>query len=402
MCPVPTTQEKSKNMDNKSKLSRRGFVGTTAAALGYLGVAPAAIGSRTSDWRRSTLRTNPLLQEESDDYDSLVKLNYNENPYGPSESAIASMTEAFKYSMRYGYPDRGVEAAIAEHHGVSRDNILLGAGSGEILEVVGLALLDGGKKVVGVDPTYGAVYSHASGIHADAIRVPLNEDYSQNIPALIRATNKHYREVGFVYVCNPNNPTGRSVSAAEIRQLLDGIPEDVPVLIDEAYHHFVEDPAYASAIPYVLEGRRVVVARTFSKLYGMAAMRLGFAISTPEMIKVMEPYSTGSVNALAKWGAVAAMEDTASQKRVRDVTIALRKQTADELMKMGYDVIPSETNFFMMHTGRPVRDVITAFRKRGVAVGRPFPPMLEHLRVSIGTEKEMVRFMVAFKEIFKA
>jgi len=341
-----------------------------------------------------------LLQEEADDYDALAKLNFNENPYGPSEPVLKAMTKAFKYSMRYGYPDGGVASAIAKHHGVARSNILLGAGSGEILEVVGLTFLDHGKKVVGVDPTYGSVYVHASGIDADAIKIPLLGDYRQDIPALIDATNKHYREVGFVYLCNPNNPSGRTVSAAEVRQLLDGIPEDVPVLIDEAYHHYVEDPEYATSIPYVIEGRRVIITRTFSKLFGMAAIRLGFAISTPEMIDLMRPYSTGSVNALVKWGAVAAMEDTEAQQRVRKVTLELRNKAIRELATMGYEVIPSETNFFMMRTGRPVQDVITAFRQRGVAVGRPFPPMLEYLRVSIGTEEEMLRFMAAFKEIF--
>lgn len=342
------------------------------------------------------------MQDEAADYDSLIKLNYNENPYGPSEPVLEAMTEAFKYSMRYNYPDHGVVDAIAAFHGVSRENILLGAGSGEILEVVGLTYLQNGKKIVGMDPTFGAVYQHASGINAEAIKVPLNPDYSQNIPALIEATNKNYRDVGFVYICNPNNPTGMCVSAAEIRELLDGIPVDVPVLIDEAYHHFVEDPTYATSIPYVVEGRKVIIARTFSKLYGMAAIRLGFAISTPEMIDAMNIYTTGSISAQAKWGAVAAMEDTRAQQRVRDVTIALRKKTSADLVKLGYEVIPSETNFFMLRTGRQAREVIAEFRKRDIVVGRPFPPMLEYIRVSIGTEEEMGKFMVAFKEIFEA
>ena len=134
--------------------------------------------------------------------------------------------------------------------------------------------------------------------------------------------------------------------------------------------------------------------------FGMAAMRLGFAIASPEMIRLMSPYSTGSVNALVKWGAVAALEDTAAQERVRRVTLQLRKKTTRELESLGFSCIPSETNFFMMHTGRHVVEVGAEFRKRGVAVGRPFPPMLEHLRVSIGTEQEMDRFMTAFKDIF--
>lgn len=385
-------------MHRKQRVSRRGFLGGAAATLGYLGLDPTPL--RAEGPRRVPL-SSPLRQE-ADEYDSLAKLNFNENPYGPSESVLEAMTMAFKYSMRYGYPDGGVTSAIAEHHGVQPENILLGAGSGEILEVVGLTFLEQGKKVVGVEPSYGQVYSHASGIDADAILIPLMDDHRQNIPALIDATKKNYRDVGFVYLCNPNNPTGRTVSQSEVQQLLDGIPEDVPVLIDEAYHHFVEDPEYATAIPYVLEGRQVIIARTFSKIFGMAAMRLGFAIASPEMIQRMEPYSTGSVNALVKWGAVAALEDVGAQERVRKVTLELRKKTASELMSNGYDVIPSETNFFMMHTGRPVREVGVDFRKRGVRVGRPFPPMLDYLRVSIGTEQEMDRFMNAFGDIFLA
>ncbi len=382
-------------MSNK-RVSRRRFLGGAAASLGYLGLHPEPLVATPP----RGLPGGPLLRQEADDYDSLAKLHFNENPYGPSEPVLAAMTKAFKYSMRYGYPDGGVVSAIAEHHGVKPNNLLLGAGSGEILEVVGLTFLDHDKKVVGVDPSYNSVYRHASGIDAEAIKVPLLDDYRQNIPALIEATNRNYREVGFVYLCNPNNPTGRTVSASEVRQLLDGIPEDVPVLIDEAYHHFVEDPDYATSIPYVLEGRQVIVTRTFSKLFGMAAMRLGFAIAPPALIQRMRPYSTGSVNALVKWGAVAALEDKKSQKWVRQTTLDLRKKTTRELEAMGYDVIPSETNFFMMRTGRPVEEVRAAFRKHGVAVGRPFPPMLEHLRVSVGTEQEMGRFMTAFKEIF--
>ncbi len=370
-------------------------MGGAAAALGYLGLRPA-----TGLWPGVPAAVGTLAGQERADYDSLAKLHYNENPYGPSDRMLEAMNAAWKYSNRYGYPDGNIRSVIAEHLGVAPENIVLGAGSGEILRVVGLTFLGPGRKVVGVDPSYNSVYRHASGIDAEAIKVPLLDDYRQNIPALIEATNRNYREVGFVYLCNPNNPTGRTVSASEVRQLLDGIPEDVPVLIDEAYHHFVEDPDYATSIPYVLEGRQVIVTRTFSKLFGMAAMRLGFAIAPPALIQRMRPYSTGSVNALVKWGAVAALEDKKSQKWVRQTTLDLRKKTTRELEAMGYDVIPSETNFFMMRTGRPVEEVRAAFRKHGVAVGRPFPPMLEHLRVSVGTEQEMGRFMTAFKEIF--
>ena len=255
-------------------------------------------------------------------------------------------------------------------------------------------------KVVGVEPTYTSVYRVASGIDADVIARPLLPDHTQDIDDLIRVTRRNYRDVGLVYVCNPNNPTGVIVPDDDIRRLLDGIPEDIPVLIDEAYHHFIQDPAYATAVPYIKEGRKVIVTRTFSKIYGMAGLRLGYGIAPAEMIDEMRTRSTGSVNALVKWGAVAALEDHESEAWVRDTTIKLREATAKELRSQGFEVIPSETNFFMVHTGRPASEVRAAFRKRDVAVGRDFPPMLDYLRVSIGTEEEMKRFLAAWNEIF--
>jgi histidinol-phosphate/aromatic aminotransferase/cobyric acid decarboxylase-like protein len=190
------------------------------------------------------------------------------------------------------------------------------------------------------------------------------------------------------------------VTKEEVKQLLDGIPKGMPVLIDEAYHHFVEDPRYATSVPYVLEGRPVVIARTFSKIAALAGMRLGYAIASAENINLMRPYSMGSINALVKWGGVTALKDTAAQAEVKGKTLALRKKTTSDLRAYGYESIPSETNFFMVEIGREIQPVIDEFRTRKVAVGRPFPPMTKHMRVSIGTAEEMDRFMTAFKEIF--
>lgn len=381
-------------MESRAAVSRRGFVGGVATTLGWLGLAPTAElfaqGAAAPRARRAT-----------DEYDAFAKLANNENPWGPYDSVMEAMTGAFKYGNRYGYPDGGITEAIAAHHGVKPENVLVSAGSGEILEMVGLTFLRGGKKVVGVEPSYSQVYSHASNIKAEAILIPLLEDHRQNIPAMVRAARSYYRDVGFVYLCNPNNPTGRIVTAAEVRQLLDGIPEDIPVLIDEAYHHYVEDPAYATSVPYVLEGRPVIIARTFSKIAGLAGMRLGYAVAPRELIRMMRPWGTGSVNAIVKWGGVAALKDTTAQERVRRMTLGLRKKAVGELASLGYPSIPSETNFFMVHIKRPVQPVIEEFRKKGVLVGRPFPPMTDYLRVSVGTEEEMGRFMVAFKDIFK-
>lgn len=379
-----------------TNVSRRSFMGGAVAALGYLGVRPDSIWAQV----RSAAPAMPRGRLSVSDYDAMAKLSSNENPYGPPELVMKAMNQAFKYANRYGYPDGNLVQEIAAHHGVKPENVLLGAGSGEILEVVGTTFLAGGKKVVGVEPSYGSVYSHASGIKADAIKLPLTADYRQDMDELIKATRANYRDVGFVYLCNPNNPTGVIVTKQEVKQLLDGIPEDVPVLIDEAYHHFVEDPSYATSVPYVLEGRPVVIARTFSKISALAGMRLGYGIAPKALIDRMRPHSVGSINALVKWGGVAALKDTASQEQVKRLNTQLRRKTTADLQALGFSVIPSECNFFMVHIKRPVQPVIEEFRSRGVLVGRPFPPMLDHLRVSVGTADEMSRFMVAFKEIF--
>src|SRR5262245_15299677 len=176
---------------------------------------------------------------------------------------------------------------------------------------MGTAFLAGGKKALGVDPTYGTVYQHASNIKADAIRLPLTKDYRAPIDQIVEAANKYKNEVGFVYLCNPNNPTGIIVTKQEVKQLLDGIPAGMPVLIDEAYHHYVEDPSYATSMPYVNEGRPVVIGRTFSKIAGMAAMRVGYAVAPPEMLAKMRIYQAGVVNVLAQYGAVASLKDKA-------------------------------------------------------------------------------------------
>jgi len=387
-------------------VSRRRFVGGIAAALGYIGVGPDADlfaqQARAGVPGQGGRGPRPLV-----DLSKVAKINNNENPYGVPPAVRTAMDDpkAWEWANRYGAPDGGLSQAIQDLHGVKADNIIFGCGSGELLSSITIAMLIGDpkKKVLGVNPTYGDPYSKAAQIGRETIRVPLNKDYTQNIPAIIDTANKRAAEIGFVYIVNPNNPTGIIVTKQEVKQLLDGIPKDMPVLIDEAYHHFVDDPNYASSVPYILEGRPVIVARTFSKIAALAGMRLGYAIASPELVEKMRPFSMGSINALVKHGGAAALKDTASQAEVKKRTIELRKKTAAELEAHGYRTIPSETNFFMVYLGgRQVQPVIEEFREKKVLVGRPFPPMTDHMRVSVGTADEMTRFVTAFKEIFPA
>src|SRR5579862_3719084 len=290
-------------------VSRRGFFGGVAVALGYVGIRPEFDLFAQTPASQAAMRPNMLPPPSPSEYDPMVKLAANENNYGPPETVLKAMNSAWKYANRYGYPDGNVVGEIARHHGVKNENILLTAGSGEVLDVVGTTFLPAGKKVLGVEPSYSSVYQHATSIKSSAIKLPLGKDFRQEIPAIVKAANARQGEIGFVYLCNPNNPTGIIVTKDEIRQLLDGLPQGMPVLIDEAYHHFVEDPKYATSVPYVIEGRPVIVARTFSKIAALAGMRLGYAIASPEYIQRMRPFAMGSINALVKWGGAASIKD---------------------------------------------------------------------------------------------
>jgi len=386
-------------------VSRRRFVGGIAAALGYVGVGPDAdlFGAQQG---RGGVPGQGRGPRPSVDLSKVAKINNNENPYGVPPVVRTAMEDpkAWEWANRYGAPDGGLNQAIQELHGVKAENVILGCGSGELLSSITIALLIGDpkKKVLGVNPTYGDPYSKATQIGREAIKVPLNKDYTQNIPAIIDVANKRAAEIGFVYIVNPNNPTGMIVPKDQIRQLLDGIPKDMPVLIDEAYHHFVDSPDYESSMKYVVEGRPVIVCRTFSKIAALAAMRLGYGVGPAELIRKVRTFTTGSQSITVKFGGAASLKDTAGQAKTKALNKQIREDTIAKLKGLGYEVLPSEANFFMVGLKREVSDVAGEFQKRDVMVGRPFPPMTQHLRVSVGNQAEMDKFLAAFKEIMAA
>ena len=382
-------------------IPRRDFMGKLAVVLGYAGLGPLRLSAQGRARQGATAESGLPDVKKPSDYDKLVKLASNENPYGPPESVMKAMNAAWKYGSRYSAPDGGLVDAIAEHHGVKSENILIGCGSAEILKVVDDAFLPDHKLVVGVDPTYETVYRFATNSKAKAIAVPLTKTYDANMREIIRVTKANARDVGVVYICNPNNPTGRIVPKDEIKMLLDSIPGDIPVFIDEAYHHFVDDPNYEPAVKYVIEGRKVIIARTFSKIAALAGMRLGYAVAPKELIDQLRPFIMGySTNAIVKFGGVASLKDSANEARVKQLNKQVRDRVTGELKDYGYEVIPSQANFFMVNVKKDVTPVAQDFLKKGFIVGRKFPPLNEWLRVSVGTDEDMKGFMKAFREMF--
>lgn len=328
-----------------------------------------------------------------------IHLNFNENPYGPSPKALEALATCGTLASRY--PDGlylRMRDALAQIHGVQRENIILGCGSTEILCVADEAFLGPGRNLVVAAPTYEAVVEYVNAAHGEVVKIPLTADHRHDLERMAAACTS---KTGVVYVCNPNNPTGTIVTRDEFAAFAARVPPTALILVDEAYFHFVDAPAYGTAINLLGEHPNIVVVRTFSKVYGMAGMRLGYAVGAKDTIRSMAPYNLQPFNGNCAVLA-AAYESLSDQEHVAECgkkMNATRTWFADELAKDGRKFIPSQANFVMVDLGTDVQPIVEQFRARKILVGRRFPSMPTFLRVSIGTEPEMEQFLTALRQI---
>jgi histidinol-phosphate aminotransferase len=333
--------------------------------------------------------------------DGAIQIDSNENPYGPSPRAREAITNSENIACRY--PDvtegRMIEA-IAKYHSVPTTQVALGCGSTEILRMADTAFLGPDKNVVAATPTYEAVLSFAKVMHANPVGVPQTKDHLHDLDAMAAKTTN---STGLVYICNPNNPTGTIVSKAAIGKFMDRVPSTAMVLVDEAYSHFADDPSYGSVIDWIGKYPNLIVARTFSKIYGMAGMRLGYAIATPDAIQKMRASKLWSSNNTAVMtAAMVSLSDPDHVADQKQKITGTRKWLCTELARDGREYIPSQANFVMIHVGHDVTPVIKAFSDRNILVGRKFTTMENWLRVSMGTPDEMQKFVAALREIVPA
>ena len=356
-------------------LSRRDF-----AQMIAVGVGAAAVGTSAA---RTFVQVKP------------VRLSANENPYGPSPVALEAMRRAMATVPRY--PDDEVDeliATIARLHGVSEDQIVLGDGSSEILKLTASAAFTrNDRKLVMADPAFEAIGHYASAAGANTVRVPLDARFGHDLPKMAAVP-----DAGVVYICNPNNPTGSITPKQSIRAFLDTVPASTIVLVDEAYHHYADAADYESVIGLVSSHPNLIVARTFSKIYAMAGLRAGYAVTSRDLASRLRDHQPwDSMNVIALTGARVSLGDTKHVADGKRRNTETRRETVAAINRLGFDVVPSQANFIMIDTRRPVKPLIGAMRDGGVRVGRLFPAMPNHLRVTIGTPDEMDRFVSAFK-----
>jgi len=379
-------------------LSRRAFAQMLGVGAGAAWMS--AVVARGGEAQREFLvggRFTPakLLPK---DPENLVLLNSNENPYGASPAAMEAMTEARSYAMRY--PDYYADLAqekIASLLGVEAEMVVLTCGSTELLKIAAQGFLGPGRRLVMAEPTFEDISYYGRQTGAEVVTVPLTADYRHDLEAMAQAAQER---PGLVYLCNPNNPTGTVVSKAAIEKFLGQVPGQSVVLVDEAYHHFADDASYGTMMEATKQGRNVVVSRTFSKIYGMAGLRLGYGVARRELAQVMRSQrviSSGNVVACA--AALASLDDAQWEERNREWNRRVRDSLAADMKERGHSVIPSQANFVCVHVGRPVRPVIAAFRERGISIGRRFAGLPEHIRISLGSPEEMEKFTTAFDDV---
>jgi histidinol-phosphate aminotransferase len=320
-----------------------------------------------------------------------ILLNSNENAYGPFPSVLA-MGNPFQDANRY--PDHHSERIgerLAAYSKMATECVVTGCGSTEILRMAANAFTGPGKKLIAASPTFEALEHYAHVVRAETVKVPLASDFSHDLGAMLQTTGS---DIGLIYICNPNNPTGNVTPRSAIENFIKKLPKNVYVLIDEAYHDFVPASAdYVSFIDRPVNDDRVIVARTFSKIYGMAGLRLGYGVATAPTARLLQEHKLeDSLNALVTRAALIALDDAAGHQKARQRNAADRDEFMRQAAARKLTAIPSAANFVMVQTGRPIRDVISHFKQNNVAVGRPFPPLDTYARISLGKPDEMKEF----------
>lgn len=328
----------------------------------------------------------------------LIRAGYNENPWGPSRLALQAIQTSLNRSNQYGIDDDKLIELVARINDVPADHVAIGAGSGEILKTAALiATLDQGS-IVCADPTYHDLVRYAERAGADIIRVPVNESLGMDLDAMRKAIR---RDTKCVYLVNPNNPIPAIIEKNALLDFVLEVAQDRMVFIDEAYFEFVDNPDYATMMELVRAGHRnVVVSRTASKIHGLAGLRVGFGFAHPELIQKINYRQTGNMNVLGVEAAYASYQDDEFQnftRRKNKESLAIVEGMLEEL---GLRYVKSNANFTFFQTGRDVREVGNAFLKEGIMVGRPFPPMLDWLRVSMARPGEMRYFVETYKKLF--
>jgi len=328
---------------------------------------------------------------------SMAKLNSNENPFGPSARVRAAITKAFDKACRY--PSIVFDALlqqIAENEGVGTEYITITGGSTEGLKATGLTYgIDGGE-IIAADPTFQALLRYAEGFGSYVHRVPVDENMGHDLEAMAQRINNRTR---LIFVCNPNNPTGTLIEKNTLRDFCSSISKKAVVFGDEAYYDFITEGDYPSMVELVKEGSNVIVSKTFSKVYGLAGMRIGYLVARPDITARLRKNIMAMTNVLAIEAAKEALKDDEFYKYSLMKNVESKNAIYNTLEDLNLEYVKSHTNFVFFKTGRPITEMMAKMEKEKVLIGRPFPPFYDWCRISTGTMESMAMFDGALKRV---
>jgi len=369
----------------------RAAANRSARSIAYLSTALALAGS-------------PLLSHAQHEVDSdagergPIRISGNENAFGYSQMAMMAIMQELPDINRYAFSET-VELieALAAKEMVPTEFIVPTAGSGPVLTMAALAYAQVGKNVVSVEPGYTQLTRMFAALGGDVKLVPLNDQMEYDLETLKAAIDEN---TVMVYICNPNNPTGTTVDTAALTTFIKELPEGIVAFVDEAYLELADGGLEAnSMIGLVREGENVILARTFSKVYGMAGIRVGYGVMSPEKIKMLLKFSMGGPNKLACVAAMASLQDADFFDMSVTSYRSVRQMVTEKLDELGVEYAKPQGSFVFLRTGMPIEIFQKLMEAEKVMVGRPFPPKLDWCRVSIGTEEEMGIFLEVFEKI---
>lgn len=364
----------------------------TTSRRAFLRFGTSAVAAAALPWPLAGASTDTSESFAAHQDSTFIRLNSNENAYGPSPRVAASIKSAVDAVNRYPQMEREALAErIALLSRVSREQVILGCGSTEMLRAAANAFLGKGKQLVQASPTFGAMEHYASAVGSEVVSVPLTAAFAHDLDGMLARTSV---STGLVYICNPNNPTASLTPRKDLVTFLSKLPVSTHVLIDEAYHQYAgASGMYASFIDHPLADERLIVTRTFSKVYGLAGLRLGYAVGSPKVIEQMRRFATeDNINAVGAQAAVVALADVDAVNDFVRRNVDDRQEFFNQAMARALKPIDSHANFIMMNTLHPAKDVAGYFRTKGVLIAAGFPRMDTYIRVSLGRPEEMRAF----------
>lgn len=363
----------------------KGMGMTGAATL----LGPSLLGNDLSEAEIKRFRPRPL--------EDLIRLSSNENPYGPSEQVRKAMTQAFDRGCRYpGSHSMKLHEMIAEKEGVTPDHICITGGSTEGLKAVGLTYGKDGGEIIAARPTFLAMMTYAKQWGGTVNWVPLDDQLMHDTDEMEKRISSKTK---VIFLCNPNNPTSTLLPPDVLRDFCETASQKTMVFSDEAYYDFIDDPNYPSMVELVKQGKNVIVSKTFSKVYGLAGLRIGYMVAKPEIVKAMRKNLMAFTNIIAIAAAEEALRDKEFYKFSLNKTKQGKKLIFQTLDDLGFEYVPSQTNFIFFKSGVSIAELQSKMKAQGILIGRPFPPFDKWCRISTGTIEEVKRFSQALTTV---